>query len=231
MMPLDVQSWLSDQAQLSLTRWVTDSAVWNIGQLTGLLGDSMTPNLDSHWFRLTYGLMVGMAAALAPLFLLLGALQALLRQDPGTIGRAVVNLAVAFVAAGLAIPLAALLLQLTDNLSGYLVGAELDSLKRFFDSVGQGLTQDLEGAGSQNPGVPLFMIFCAGNLICFGCILIWIELLVREAATYVALLFFPLLLAAAIWPKAMQLVRQFTELLVAVILSKFAIVVVIAAGG
>ncbi|MBO0685529.1 MAG: hypothetical protein J2P45_20425, partial [Candidatus Dormibacteraeota bacterium] len=69
------------------------------------------------------------------------------------------------------------------------------------------------------------------NVICFGCILIWLELLVREAATYVALLFFPLLLAAAIWPKAMQLVRQLTELLLAVILSKFAIVVIIAAGG
>ncbi|MBO0685530.1 MAG: hypothetical protein J2P45_20430, partial [Candidatus Dormibacteraeota bacterium] len=153
MAPFDVQTWLSDQAQLSLTRWVTSSAVWNLGQLTGLLGSSMTPDLDSHWFRQTYGLMVGMAAALAPLFLLLGALQALLRQDPGTIGRAVVNLAVAFVAAGLAIPLAALLLQLTDNLSGYLVAGELESLNRFLDSVGQSLSQDLAGGPGQNPGV------------------------------------------------------------------------------
>jgi hypothetical protein len=74
------------------------------------------------------------------------------------------------------------------------------------------------------------MVFLAGNAVSFGCLLIWLELLVREVATYVAVLFFPLLMAAAVWPKTAQLVKQLAEVLVAVILSKFAMVVVIAAG-
>jgi hypothetical protein len=178
-----------------------------------------------------YGLMIGMAAALAPLFLLLASLQALVRQDPVVLGRATVNLAVAFIAAALAVPLVALLLQVTDNLSDYLVSAELGNLSRFLDQVSLSLGQDLSGSGT--PGAttaPLFMIFCSSAVVCFGCLLIWLELLVRDVATYVAVLFFPLLLAVAVWPKAMQLVRQLTEVLVAIILSKFAIVVVIAAG-
>src|SRR2546427_7617169 len=77
---------------------------------------------------------------------------------------------------------------------------------------------------------PLFLVLCSGTVVCFGCVLIWLELLVREVATYVAVLFFPLLLAAAVWPRAMQLVRQLAEVLVAVILSKFAMVIVVAAG-
>jgi hypothetical protein len=228
---MDVSGWVADQAQLSLTRWVVTSAVWNLGQVVGLLGHGMTPNLDGHWFHQMYGLMIGMAATLTPLFLLLAALQALARQDPAVLGRAAVNLAVAFIAAALAVPLVALLLQVTDNLSDYVVSTELDNLNHFVDQVSLSLGQDLGGGGT--PGettIPLFMVFCSATVVCFGCLLIWLELLVRDVATYVAVLFFPLLLAVAVWPKAMQLVRQLVEVLVAVILSKFAIVVVIAAG-
>jgi hypothetical protein len=228
---LDVSGWVVDQTQLSLTRWVVTSAIWNLGQLVGLLGSGMTPNLDGHWFRQMYGLMVAMAATLAPLFLLLAALQALARQDPAVLGRAVVNLALAFVAAALAVPLVALLLQLTDNLSDYLVRVELGNVNRFFDQVSLALGQDLNAGGAPGAGsIPLFMVFCSANAISLGCLLIWLELLVREVATYVAVLFFPLLLAAAVWPKAAQLVRQLAEVLVAVVLSKFAMVVIIAAG-
>ena len=228
---LDVTTWAVDQAQLSLTRWVVTSAVWCLGQLVGLLGDGMTPNLDGRWYRELYGLMVTMAATLAPLFLLLAALQALVRQDVQVLGRAVVNLAVAFVAAALAVPLVGLLLQLSDNLSDYLMRAELASLNRFLGQVSLSLGQDLGGGGiSGATAAPLFLVLCSGTVVCFGCVLIWIELLVREVATYVAVLFFPLLLAVAVWPKAMQLVRHLAEVLVAVILSKFAMVVVVVAG-
>jgi len=197
---LDVTTWAVDQAQLSLTRWVVTSAVWCLGQLVGLLGDGMTPNLDGRWYRELYGLMVTMAATLAPLFLLLAALQALVRQDVQVLGRAVVNLAVAFVAAALAVPLVGLLLQLSDNLSDYLVTAELASLNRFLGQVSLSLGQDLGGSGiSGATAAPLFLVLCSGTVVCFGCVLIWIELLVREVATYVAVLFFPLLLAVAVW--------------------------------
>ena len=74
---LDVSGWVADQAQLSLTRWVVTSAVWNLGQVVGLLGSGTTPNLGGHWFGQLYRLMVAMSATLAPLFLLLAALQAL----------------------------------------------------------------------------------------------------------------------------------------------------------
>ena len=55
---MSVTGWVVDQAQLSLTRWVVTTAVWNLGQLVGLLGSDMTPNLDRGWFHQMYGLMI-----------------------------------------------------------------------------------------------------------------------------------------------------------------------------
>src|SRR5207245_6138244 len=108
------------------------------------------------------------------------------------------------------------LLQVTDSLSDFLVRAELGNLHRFLDQVSLSLSQDLNGGGPQGAvSIPLFMVFFSGNAVCFGCLLIWLELLMREVATYVAVLFFPLLLAVAVWPTATLLVMQLFELLVA----------------
>ena len=61
--------------------------------------------------------------------------------------------------------------------------------------------------------------------------MLWIELLMREAAVYVIVLMLPLAFAAMVWPARRIWAIRAVELLVALILSKFAIVAVLSLGG
>ena len=53
---------------------------------------------------------------------------------------------------------------------------------------------------------------------------LWMELLIRAAAVYVAVLFLPLALATLVWPAVSHWCRRLVETLAALILSKFVIV-------
>jgi hypothetical protein len=53
---------------------------------------------------------------------------------------------------------------------------------------------------------------------------LWLELLVRSAAVYVAVLFLPLAMATLVWPSVAHWCRRLVETLTALILSKFVIV-------
>ena len=54
--------------------------------------------------------------------------------------------------------------------------------------------------------------------------MLWLELLIRAAAVYVAVLFLPLALATLVWPAVSHWCRRLVETLAALILSKFVIV-------
>ena len=60
---------------------------------------------------------------------------------------------------------------------------------------------------------------------------LWIELLMREAAVYVIVLMLPLAFAGMVWPARRVWAIRAVELLVALVMSKFAIVAVLSLGG
>jgi hypothetical protein len=60
-----------------------------------------------------------------------------------------------------------------------------------------------------------------------GALLIWIELLLRTSAIYVVVLFLPLAMTGLVWRATVSWTRRMLEILVALILSKFVIVVII----
>ena len=55
--------------------------------------------------------------------------------------------------------------------------------------------------------------------------MVWVELLIRAAAVYVAVLFLPLALASLAWPAIAHWCRRLVDTLVALVLGKFVIVV------
>ncbi len=75
------------------------------------------------------------------------------------------------------------------------------------------------------------MAFLVAVLTVTGAIALWIELVVREAAVYVIVLMLPLFFAALVWPARRVWAARAVELLIALILSKFVIVAVLALGG
>jgi hypothetical protein len=100
-------------------------------------------------------------------------------------------------------------------------GAGLDS-GHFMTTVAAALS----GGGSQ-PAVPAFIVFLGGIAVVVGAFLVWIELLVRAAAVYVAVLFLPLALASLAWPAIAHWCRRLVDTLAALILGKFVIVAVL----
>jgi hypothetical protein len=73
--------------------------------------------------------------------------------------------------------------------------------------------------------------FVLGAFTVAAALVLWIELFMREAAVYVVVLMLPLAFAAFVWPARRIWALRAVEVLVALILSKFAIVAVLALGG
>ncbi len=75
--------------------------------------------------------------------------------------------------------------------------------------------------------MPPFVLLVGALLVGFAAFLLWMELLVRSAAVYVAVLFLPLALASLAWPAIAHWCRRLVDTLVALVLSKFVIVAVL----
>ena len=75
------------------------------------------------------------------------------------------------------------------------------------------------------------MAFFLGLFVVAGAVVLWIELLMREAAVYVIVLMLPLAFAGMVWPARRIWAIRAIELLVALVMSKFAIVAVLSLGG
>ncbi len=101
--------------------------------------------------------------------------------------------------------------------------------------VGGGSTQLAAGfsgviVSTLTSGEPQFVQIVIAGLIIAGTVLVWLELIVRSAAIYVAVFFMPLALVGYIWPATVHMARRAVEILVALILSKFVIVATLTLG-
>jgi hypothetical protein len=119
---------------------------------------------------------------------------------------------------------ATLLLAATDQLCNLVSSAGGGGGARFLGSVGA--VFGLAHFASQP-----FVTFLLGAITAGGALIVWLELAVREAAVYVIVLMLPLAFAALVWPARRVWAIRSVELLVALILSKFAIVAVLGLAG
>jgi hypothetical protein len=221
-----VASAAGDFVMRGVTVWVTNAAVWVTGKVGELIDATASPNVDAEWFRGQYRSMLGVAGLLALPLLLLAVIQALMRQDPWILARSAFGyLPMAFVLAGAAIVGTDLLVSITDDLSAMVndgLGERSDSLLGSVgDAYSTAIEDDSEGA------IPLFGVFLGAIILAIGAFVLWLEMVIRDAAIYIALFFLPLTFVAMIWPATSRYARRLVELLIAVILAKFVIVAII----
>jgi len=216
-----------DEVMKGITNWVGNGASWLIGQAGRLIDETTTPRIQSPWFVRQYGTMAALAAVFALPLLLLAVMQALVRQDMGQLVRsAFVHLPLAFGLTAAAVTVVQLLLQLTDAMSAQVASSVGSDAAEFFKDTGKSLGVVLAATGG-NP-VPLFAVFLGALVAAAGAFCVWLELLVRSAAIYVAVLFLPFTFVAMIWPQTARWCRKLVEVLVAVIAAKFVIVAIMA---
>ncbi|HEX9343698.1 MAG TPA: hypothetical protein VF995_08810, partial [Actinomycetota bacterium] len=83
------------------------------------------------------------------------------------------------------------------------------------------------GAGTANPAVPVFGVLLGAMVVVLGAFSIWLELLLRSAAIYIAVLFLPIGLSAMIWPSGWRWCKRLIDFLIAIVFAKVFIVAII----
>ena len=205
--------------------WVLSSAGH---ELQGLKPVITQPTLaPGDWFKPLYGRMTAIAVWLLGLFLLLAVLQALVRGDLSLLGEAVLkHLPAAVLATAGVVSFTLLLMRITDDLCGFVLGALGDQVwQTLEDAAGVALM------AAADPGWWGFLATLLGVLGLLAVIAIGLELLARMALIYLTMLFLPLGFAAMVWPAARGLVRRLLELLVGLIASKLVLVVALTMAG
>jgi hypothetical protein len=209
----------------AMSSWVSDGAVWLLGQIGGVLSASTSIDLGAPWFRAHYATMAALAGVVIVPLLLLGVLQAVYRQSAAMLLRsALVNVPLAVLLTAVAVTLVQIGLAVTDSLCAAVSqGAGLDT-GHFMGSV---ITALGPGQAANVDGAPSFVL-CLGSIaVVVGAVMVWVELLLRAAAVYVAVLFLPLALASLAWPAIAHWSRRLVDTLVALVLSKLVIVAVL----
>ena len=205
--------------------WVTGSAQTLLNDTASALGNTTSPQLRTTWFSSTYWRMAAIAAVLTLPFLFAAAVQALIRSDVSMLARAAFGyLPLAMLAIAIAAPLTMLLLAACDQLCSFISSAAGHASAHFLGRIG------IVAAAAAAGGSP-FLAFLVGLFMIAAAFTLWVELLLREAAVYVIVLMLPLGFAAFVWPARRIWAIRAVELLVALILSKFAIVAVLSLGG
>ena len=200
--------------------WASDGAAWLLKTVGEQIDRSTRPALGSAWFGRRYAAMRSIALSLVIVFLLAAITQAAIRRDLGALGRAVLlALPLGVLLTFAAVTLAEMALAITDGLTAAaLAGAGTDAR----DGL-SGLATVLAPTAAAGPALPGLVLFLGALLTALLALLVWIELVLREAAIYVALAFLPITLAAMTWPRTVHWSRRLAEWLSALILAKFTI--------
>lgn len=212
----------------ALAGWVVAGAAWLLGQIGAVLSATGRVDLRALWFGTHYDLMLALAATVLLPLVLLGVLQAVYRQQPGLLLRiGLVHLPLALLLAAVAVQLVRLGLSVVDGMCNALSPASGGDVTHALANLAGQLVAE---AGA--PALPAFVLLLGGILVVLGAFALWVELLVRSAAVYLAVLFLPLGLASLAWPAVAHWCRRLVETLAALVLSKLVIVaaLVLAAG-
>ena len=210
----------------AIVAWTVVGAKVALHETAKVIEKTTSPQLTSTWFSSTYWRIAGISALLTMPFLCAAAAQALMRSDLALLARAAFGyLPLSLLAVSVAAPIAMLLLAASDQMSAVVSSAAGDAGGRFLGRVGA-----VFGTVSLIARAP-FLVFLAGLMTAAAALALWVEMLMREAAVYIVVLMLPLAFAAMVWPARRVWAVRTVELLVALILSKFAIVAVLALGG
>ena len=215
-----------DFVMRGVTVWVTNAAVWVTGKVGDLIDATASPDVQAAWFVGQYRAMAAVAAVLALPLLLLAIIQALVRQDAWILIRSAFGyLPLAFILTGAAIVGADLLISITDDLSAMVTRGLGDRSDNVLESVGDAYSRAIED--DSEGAIPLFGIFLGAIILAIGAFVLWLEMIIRDAAIYIGLFFVPLTFIGMIWPATSRYARRLVEFLIAVILAKFVIVAII----
>ena len=204
-------------------RWMIGAAQKITGAIVSTITTSTSPKLTASWFQRSFAPMAALGAALALLVTLIALTSAAARRDPAVLAGTLAGIVRAGVGTGLLIALTTLALQITDGISADVIRT---SHQTFWSQVGTAWgSSGFGGFGSS----ALAMLMAILQVI--AGVIVWLELAVRNAAIYLTVLFFPVALAASIWPALSGWTSRLARLLFLFVILKPVILIVLAFAG
>jgi hypothetical protein len=175
-----------------LANWMIGAATQITTFVARAMAQTSTPALESSWFEAQFAPMADLGAALALLVALIALGSAAVRRSPQALAATIAGIARAGIGTSLVVALTAIGLQVADQISAAVVSGSPHS---FWSAVAHAWgSSGFGGFGSS----ALAMLIALVEV--FAAVFVWLELIVRDAAIYVAVLLFPVGLAASIWP-------------------------------
>jgi hypothetical protein len=206
-------------------RWVDSSAATALRFTATLISTTTRPAVTSAWFSATYWRVAALSALLTLPFLFAACIHALVRADLAMAARAAFGyLPLAMLGITIAAPLTGLVLAATDEMCAFVSDASGSADTTFLGHAATAITSFSLASGDA------FLAFFAGLLTVAATVSLWIELIIRAAAVEVIVLMLPLFFAAMVWPARRVWAIRAIETLIALILSKFAIIAVLTLG-
>ena len=204
-------------------RWMIGAAQKITGDVVSTITTSTSPQLTAAWFQQSFAPMAALGAALALLVTLIALTSAAARRDPAALAGTLAGIVRAGLGTGLLIALTTLALQITDGISADVIPS---SHQTFWSQVGHAWgSSGFGGFGSS----ALAMLMAILQVI--AGVMVWLELAVRNAAIYLAVLFFPVALAASIWPTLAGWTSRLARLLFLFVILKPVVLIVLAFAG
>ena len=209
------------------TTWMTDAATWITSRIQKLIGETTTPELTADWYRERFAGMAALGLGLSALVAMIALGSAALRRDPSALGATLIGMFRAGLGTGLVLALTVMALGVADGVTNVVAGDGAGhAASRFWSDVaGAWGSANYAGFGSS----AIAFLFATVQVI--AGLAVWIELLVREAGIYVAVLFMPAALAASIWPRLRAWQSRLTTLLFVLIALKPVMIVVLSLTG
>jgi hypothetical protein len=204
-------------------RWVIDAASAITAAIGKVLQSTTTPQLTAHWFAGSFAPMADLGAALGLLVAMVALTSAALRRNPDALAATLAGIVRAGLGTGLIVALTTLGLQIADQISADVLRG---SPHEFWSTVAHAWgTSGFGGFGSSALAMLIAIIET------FAAIAVWLELAVRNAAIYLAVLFFPVALAASIWPALAGWTSRLARLLLLFVVLKPVTLIVLAFAG
>jgi hypothetical protein len=200
---------------------LSDAADWMVGHVIDLVNTTTAVRLTSGWFPGSFASMRDIALLVILPILMAASVGPVLRQDLRRLFRVWgIGLPVAVLSGLAGVQFVQLGLLVTDQMC-LAVSGDGKALSGQFSSL---MVSSLLG------GAPVIVGMLVSCLLIVGTLLVWLELVLREASVYLAAFFMPLALVAFIWPATAGIAKRTIELLTALILSKFVIVAALTLG-
>jgi hypothetical protein len=206
----------------AVTSDLVSAAAWLVGHVIDLVVGSGQVDLSQPWFVARSTVMLQLVEFVVVPLLCAATIGPVLRQDLRRLARVWgVGLPVAVLVGLSGAQFTQLAMAATDELCRVVLGNSNVALGGSL----RGLTTAMV-----IPGAPQLVVAVIAFLLIVASVLLWLELVVRAAAIYVAVFFMPLALACYVWPATTAIAKRTVELLAALILSKFVIVATLTLG-